>query len=437
MTWDRRRLLLAGGTAAATAVVGRAEAGETRPSLELDARAIGAPSAPGLRLGYHEVAAPPVLRVPRGAIVSVALKNSLAEPTALSWQGLRGENAIDVVPGFTGVAPLRPGATASMEIMTRESGTSWFHPPFVPGWSDQTARGLGGVLIVEEPTPPAVDDDAVLFLSDRVPATGPALADRVSVNGRVWPETKTYRPGARVRLRLVNGSTREALTASFEGGRASVIAVDGQPSELFRPLNDTLPVAPGARFDVLLDLPGDPEQIFRLLLRGVSQRETPASAVLVARLTGAREAEYPAVAALEQNSALPSAIPLEKALRAELVVRKLVGRNSAGANYAINGADGVELPKVPLFTAKRNTAATISFINHTTELIGFRLHGQAMRLLHALDDGWEPYWRDTVLVPSAKTAHVALVAPYPGRWLIDSPFFDQATTGLRHWFEIR
>lgn len=78
---------------------------------------------------------------------------------------------------------------------------------------------------------------------------------------------------------------------------------------------------------------------------------------------------------------------------------------------------------------------TIGFSNRTAELIGFRVHGAAMRLLHALDDGWEPYWRDSVLVPPGKTVRVAFVADTSGRWLIESPFFAQATTGLRHWFE--
>ena len=44
--------------------------------------------------------------------------------------------------------------------------------------------------------------------------------------------------------------------------------------------------------------------------------------------------------------------------------------------------------------------------------------------------------RDTVLVPPGATHHAAFVADLPGRWLIESPFFDQAAGGLRAWFEV-
>ena len=46
------------------------------------------------------------------------------------------------------------------------------------------------------------------------------------------------------------------------------------------------------------------------------------------------------------------------------------------------------------------------------------VHGHAMRLLHDLDDGWEPYWRNGVIVPAGKTKHVAFIADAPGKWAI-------------------
>ncbi len=79
---------------------------------------------------------------------------------------------------------------------------------------------------------------------------------------------------------------------------------------------------------------------------------------------------------------------------------------------------------------------TLTLRNGSTQLIAFRLHGHAMRLLHAMDDGWEPYWRDSVIVPPGVIHHVAFMADNPGKWLIESPFFDQAVGGLRTWFEV-
>ncbi len=43
-----------------------------------------------------------------------------------------------------------------------------------------------------------------------------------------------------------------------------------------------------------------------------------------------------------------------------------------------------------------------------------------VRLLHNLDDGWDPYWRDSVVVPDRQTKHIAFVADNPGKWLFMS-----------------
>ena len=64
------------------------------------------------------------------------------------------------------------------------------------------------------------------------------------------------------------------------------------------------------------------------------------------------------------------------------------------------------------------------------------VHGHVMRQLHLLDDGWEPYWRDTVLVPPGKTVRVAFVADNPGRWMIESALPDWTAAGLWTFFEV-
>jgi FtsP/CotA-like multicopper oxidase with cupredoxin domain len=60
-----------------------------------------------------------------------------------------------------------------------------------------------------------------------------------------------------------------------------------------------------------------------------------------------------------------------------------------------------------------------------------------MRLLHDLDDGWEPYWRDTVLIAPGKTKHVAFVADNPGKWVIESFKAARQAKGTASWFEVR
>ena len=92
---------------------------------------------------------------------------------------------------------------------------------------------------------------------------------------------------------------------------------------------------------------------------------------------------------------------------------------SSAAAWTVNGIGGLALQKKPLFSVKRNTPVTLAFQNRSQELIAIRLHGHVMRLLHAMDDGWEPYWRDSVLVPPGVTHHAAFLADNPGQWLLE------------------
>ena len=58
-----------------------------------------------------------------------------------------------------------------------------------------------------------------------------------------------------------------------------------------------------------------------------------------------------------------------------------------------------------------------------------------MRLLDRLDDGWKPFWLDTIMVAAKQTARVAFLADNPGRWLIDCRALG-ADEGTATWFEV-
>ena len=79
--------------------------------------------------------------------------------------------------------------------------------------------------------------------------------------------------GARLRLRLVNLSRETMRVIGIEGARAQVVAIDGQPCDPFEPLRASVPITPGARFDILCDLQPPPTQA-RLVLRE-SERPVP------------------------------------------------------------------------------------------------------------------------------------------------------------------
>ena len=407
------------------------------PPFVLEASSGGVP--PGSTLHYGEDAFGPILRVRRGAATRILLRNHLADPTSLDLHGVQvrpplgGAGAIG-----SGVAP---GAEAEIAFVPPDSGTFWFHPWILDRHLDETAEGLRGVLLVEEEDPPRVDADDVVILSDRkspsdaVP-TSRASKDRLWIDGAAWPRVDTRPPGSRIRLRIVNASTRVAVTVACSGADPYVVAIDGQPSELFKPLAGSIPVGPGARFDLMLDLPRSAGTAFRLAVGGSVPGEEPETALII-KTEGEAVPERQPIRPLPPNPLLPRAIPLESSTRATLdIQRKLGPKAGDAAMWTVNGISGTDLPKKPLFTARRGSPVTLAFKNASTELSAVRLHGFAMRLLHDLDDGWEPYWRDSVLLPPGVTHHAAFLADKPGRWLIESPFFDQAAGGLRVWFEV-
>jgi FtsP/CotA-like multicopper oxidase with cupredoxin domain len=63
------------------------------------------------------------------------------------------------------------------------------------------------------------------------------------------------------------------------------------------------------------------------------------------------------------------------------------------------------------------------------------VHGHHFRLLDRLDDGWKPYWLDTLVVGEA-TERIAFVADNPGKWLIECRMLDSAAPGAAAWFVV-
>jgi FtsP/CotA-like multicopper oxidase with cupredoxin domain len=90
----------------------------------------------------------------------------------------------------------------------------------------------------------------------------------------------------------------------------------------------------------------------------------------------------------------------------------------------------------PLLSVKRGSVVSLGFVNRSQVNQAMRLHGHVMRQLHLMDDGWEPYWRDSVIVPAGRTVRVAFVADNPGRWRIGSGIMAHAAGGMSGFFEV-
>ena len=58
------------------------------------------------------------------------------------------------------------------------------------------------------------------------------------------------------------------------------------------------------------------------------------------------------------------------------------------------------------------------------------------RLLDRLDDGWKPYWLDTLAVEPGQTQRVAFAAEYTGRWLLESAGTDWTSQRFVRWYGV-
>jgi FtsP/CotA-like multicopper oxidase with cupredoxin domain len=137
----------------------------------------------------------------------------------------------------------------------------------------------------------------------------------------------------------------------------------------------------------------------------------------------------------QQNPALPPVIKLQAAKRLDLTIEKSQSPDPR-QTWTLNGvaSHGADVP--PLFKVRSGQPVTLGFINRSRIAQTVHVHGHALRVLHLLDDGWEPYWRDSVIVPPGGTVRVAFIADNPGKWLIESTILDHAMSGLAAWLEV-
>lgn len=447
---DRRAFLVLG---AATAC-GTAFAQTPVPIATLEASPadiqIRAEPRPKTRVLSYSAAVPgPVIRVKQGEPASLRITNKLDQPTSLHVQGLRPQAADDGVAGLSGPA-IAPGETKDVSIGTRDAGTFLYRPMVLGRTEAQMDAGLYGLLIVEEKTPPLADREILLILDDwRLNAESliqaieplaqgklPLPGNVLTVNGVPKAHADKVLPAARVRLRIANAATARIVTLKFEGGRSTVVAIDGQPSSTaFAPKNGVITLTPGGRIDVIADMPAEAGRAYKVLTALSAEVSVPVLD-LTTEGTAQRASALPAVAALPANP-IPDRIDLARAQRVDCVIGGGPDGNGAPKPWTLNGSALTDLSKTrPLFKAKPGTTVVISFKNQTALPQPMTIHGHHGRLLFVFDDGWDPFWTDTVLVQPGKTARFAFIADNPGQWLIRSAYAGLFDAGVAAVFEV-
>src|SRR5207302_4564101 len=91
--------------------------------------------------------------------------------------------------------------------------------------------------------------------------------------------------------------------------------------------------------------------------------------------------------------------------------------------------------RTPVFSVRRGRVVVLALGNRTELTQTVHLHGHHMRLLDRLDDGWKPYWLDTLVV-GEQIERIAFVADNPGKWLIGSRSIEQPSIAADSWFAV-
>lgn len=395
-------------------------------------------------LGFDGVTPGPVLRYKQGQELSVRLVNKLDIPASIHWHGLRGENAMDGVAPLTQSA-VAPGASFDYRRKLAEPGLFCYRPSVYGKTPELMGRGLKGLLVVDEPDPLPADHDLLLVLDDwrlaqdkidgafddAAEARGAGrIGPLLAVNGKAAPARQEFQANSRVRLRLANLANARIMILTFDGVQPFVVAIDSQPCDAFEPVRRSIPVAPGARFELIFDMPATEGSKARLFLRGADGAEND---LLVATAQGAKAEKRGLIYSLPQNPALPPEIKLNNARKVDLVVEP---GPAGGPGWTINGAATKAYDGPPLFSVKQGTPVTLGYVNKAKVPLAMHVHGHAMRLLHDLDDGWEPYWRNGVIIPAGRTKHVSFVANSPGKWAIHDDILEHEAGGVATWFDV-
>ncbi len=400
----------------------------------------------------------PLIRVRQGQRLTRQLVNDLDVPTSIHWHGIRIDNAMDGVSGLT-QDPAAAGETFDYDFVVPDAGTYWYHAH--KNSMEQVGRGLSGVLIVDEPTPPDVDRDEVLMLDDWLldPDTGgfvepfdhPMMMSHggrtgnlVGVNGR-YDFTMSAITGERLRLRLINAANARIFGLRLEGMKAWTVALDGMPLDRPEALSEDIILAPAQRIDLIVDITaseGEPAGI----LMAMNDNSWQALADMTVAGSQSPRADAPAPLPANPNTALPD---LATARRFDLVMEggAMAGMESAvyngqtldfralidqGQFWALSGQAG--LSETPFASLARGEVARVALTNRTAFPHAIHLHGMHFRQVSA--DGSLGPLRDTILSYPDEPLEIAFTADNPGKWLFHCHMLAHAASGMNTWIEV-
>ncbi|NMH65004.1 copper resistance system multicopper oxidase [Shewanella sp. SHSM-M6] len=277
----------------------------TEFDLVIDSIRVNITGQPRMATAINGAIPAPTLVWREGDTVTIRVKNRLSVPSSLHWHGMLLPFQMDGVPGIS-YRGIGPGETFTYRFKVQQSGTYWYHSH--TGFQEMTGMYGSIVIVPRQGESGVADRDFVVQLSDWTDENPmsvfaklkqqsdyynynkPTVRDffrDTSVYGvtqavamrKMWNEmrmnptdladlsaetfthllngqspngnwTGVYRPGEKVRLRFINGSSNSFYDVRIPGLALTLIQADGQALE---PVTvDEFRFGPGETYDVLV-----------------------------------------------------------------------------------------------------------------------------------------------------------------------------------------
>lgn len=407
---------------------------------------------------YDEASPAQPIRVTLGDQLEVLLRNELPEATSVHWHGLALRNDMDGVPGVT-QPMVMPGEEFTYRFTVATPGTHWFHPHH----GTQLDRALYAPLVVEDPSDTGdYDVDAVAVLDDWTDGIGPdpdqvlqLLRDGQGGHGGMagmgdmpgmgagmggghafgdWdypayvvnrrlpddPDVLRAKPGARVRLRLVNAGADTVFDVDFDGAWVEVTHADGAAVQPVQ--TQALRMGMGERYDVVLTVPDRP-----LVVRAYPAGKAGVAGLVVAPRGTAAEAITRPAGPLRRHTVgyrelVPTAADRLPASEVDRELPVVLGGGMHSYVWTINGRTFDEQEPLPVEQGER---VRLVVENHTMMWHPVHLHGHTFAVVEA-----NGVRKDTVLVAPMGGLRLDLDADNPGQWMLHCHNAYHAEAGM-------
>jgi FtsP/CotA-like multicopper oxidase with cupredoxin domain len=294
---------------------------------------------------------------------------------------------------------------------------------------NKATRPLG--FVVHEREPIEIDREVSFMIEERRLRTdGTSIAPGGNARGTTvfysinWDISA--RTNERLRFRFINGSHRSVIAIKIDKFDVRVMAIDSQPAEPFLARDGQLILAPGTRIDAFVDATAPAGTTSSILLHD-GKEARPIGKLVISDEPPIRAAPLSPAPPLPSNG-LPARLDLKNALRVDLTLGGLPADWVTPVTFAATAA--------PAFRVKSGRTIVLALTNRAEIPTVFHLHGHHFRLLDRLDDGWKPFWLDTLAIEAGQTQRIAFAAEYVGRWLIESMATDWAAPRLVRWYSV-